>query len=246
MVVTVTDDMASIVLEAVTEQVDAGDLVSGESIKDQLDADEVGGAVGARIGESIGRTVGRTIGREVSDAITEWLRGDPNGNDGVVNALKSAVWTGVREGISEVGEQDSTLTSLASAFTDADLDEGPLGLDDDEDEDEAAAEAPAEAESTTESTASVAEDTAENDTDGDDAAEGEPTDADDVADSVDPAEVDETELSELRTETLESYLEMLSYRDLQSIAKEVDVTANLKREEMTARIVETVADSAST
>ena len=55
-------------------------------------------------------------------------------------------------------------------------------------------------------------------------------------------DVDATDLAELRRDTIEEYLETVSYRDLQSIAKDADVKANLKREEMTDRIVESVAD----
>lgn len=46
----------------------------------------------------------------------------------------------------------------------------------------------------------------------------------------------------LRRETLTDFLAVMDYRDLQSVAKDVGVRANLSREELIAGIVETVTD----
>ncbi|MHC3439296.1 hypothetical protein ACYJ1Y_14690 [Natrialbaceae archaeon A-gly3] len=61
------------------------------------------------------------------------------------------------------------------------------------------------------------------------------------------AETDvDVNLEDLRQETLEDFLSLMSYEDLQSVAKDVGVKANLSREEMTDRIIDAVDDSAAT
>ena len=50
------------------------------------------------------------------------------------------------------------------------------------------------------------------------------------------------DLREMREETYRELLEVMSYNQLQSIAKEVGVRANLSEEEMTDRIVEAFSD----
>jgi len=52
------------------------------------------------------------------------------------------------------------------------------------------------------------------------------------------SEIPIDDLDDMREETYREMLEVMSYRDLQSVAKEVDVKANLSQEEMTDRIVE--------
>lgn len=49
------------------------------------------------------------------------------------------------------------------------------------------------------------------------------------------------DLEDLRRETLEDFLDMMSYRELQSVAKDVGVKANLGQEEMTERIIDQVS-----
>lgn len=58
---------------------------------------------------------------------------------------------------------------------------------------------------------------------------------DDAAQSVD-------DLNSLREETLRELLDVMSYTELQSIAKEIDVKANLDRETMTEEIVTAFVD----
>ncbi|MCU4753505.1 hypothetical protein OB919_16190 [Halobacteria archaeon AArc-curdl1] len=263
------DDMTDIVLEEVTDQMDADDLVSGGSIKDQLDPDKLGAAVGARVGESIGRTAGQSVGRHVSIAINESIRGDADGDEAPLSVIKGAFRSGMQEAINEIGDRDSTVSSLLNALPDSEGD-GDLLEEDDEpageetDEDASTTEDAGEDETTEDKADDGQEGAKERDdeeahedgkeadedevsedeeVDGDEVGDDKAADAEDVAASVDPDEADAAELSELRTETLESYLELLSYRELQSIAKEVGVKGNLKRAEMTDRIVDTVAES---
>lgn len=65
--------------------------------------------------------------------------------------------------------------------------------------------------------------------------EKEPEDADEQETEDSDEDVEEASLPESLDE-----LEERSYRELQSLAKEVDVRANLSREEMTERLVETL------
>lgn len=52
-----------------------------------------------------------------------------------------------------------------------------------------------------------------------------------------------SDLDEVKRETYRDLLEVMSYRDLQSVAKEVGVKANAEREEMIDAIVESFAES---
>lgn len=76
---------------------------------------------------------------------------------------------------------------------------------------------------------------------GDDEAADE--DVSDNAGADSESEPGADDLEGLRKETLVEFLGIVSYSDLQSIAKDVDVRANLSREEMVERIVETVSES---
>lgn len=61
---------------------------------------------------------------------------------------------------------------------------------------------------------------------------------------VDASTVSADDLRDLKRETYRDLLEQMSYRDMQSVAKDLDVKANLGREEMTDSIVETLAGDA--
>lgn len=204
--------LTDVVVQEAQEQVDVGALVDGESVEEQIEPAKLGASVGAEIGESVGRTFGAAIGRRVYDALADVVDRDTD-TDGVLTELERAVRAGVADAIDEMREDGSIVASIASIVQESDLDESLADLvpSDRTEEEVEAGEKQAQAEETGTETP-------------------EPTD-----------EIDASDLEELRRDTLAEYLETISYRDLQDIAKEVDVKANLSREAMTDRIVDAVA-----
>ncbi|RQG90329.1 hypothetical protein EA462_10165 [Natrarchaeobius halalkaliphilus] len=79
-------------------------------------------------------------------------------------------------------------------------------------------------------------------TDDEEIPEDEAAGDDDVGDEESTSAPSGDDLEDLKRETLEDFLGLLSYEDLQSIAKDVDVPANLSREEMIDEILEAVSD----
>lgn len=63
----------------------------------------------------------------------------------------------------------------------------------------------------------------------------------DLVDRVDGDAIAPVEFQDLHEDALRELLEVMDYRDLQSVAKELDVKANLDRETMADEIVEAVA-----
>lgn len=144
--------------------------------------------------------------------------------------LGGAVGREIHDAITDRSENGTSWSGLWSDLTTAardavvDVLEGETAADGDETVDEAG----------------------ETDSHGDEAGGGDEAADEDVSD--DAGEDGESEpgagdLEGLRKETLVEFLEIVSYSDLQSIAKDVDVRANLSREEMVERIVETVSES---
>ena len=231
------DDLTDVVIDQAREQVDVQELLSGGNVADQIDSSELGAAVGASVGESLGRAFGRSVGRHVHRALSESLSSDTSREE-LVNSLKS----GIRDGIRHVSVDDGRASSIVTLVRDALVgeeekevtDDTDEMVDDGEDEDEEAIDDDAAEERSADDGEPESDDSA----DDTDSAEADPSEMD--TDDLDPSDVEIADLEELRTETLEAYLETISYRQLQTIAKDVDVTANLKREEMTDRIVDTV------
>ncbi|MFC4543745.1 hypothetical protein ACFO5R_17600 [Halosolutus amylolyticus] len=246
----------------VTNQVGVAELLGDGDIEDEIDGDEIGAAVGRRFGERIGRELGGSIGREVHEALAQGVEEEKD-----LSELRSDVTSGVKEGfgdaLDELGGREA-LESLAGSVTDGgrlggilDRDEsaGESAIEDEEapEEDETAEEdeeAPEEDETAEEDEEAPEEDeTAEEE---DEAAEKdesseEEEEAPEEEEAAEKADEDESDsepsaedLEDLRRETLADFLGVMSYQDLQSIAKDVDVKANLSREEMTDEIIETV------
>lgn len=229
--------LREVVVEEVTEQVDVGGLVDGESLQDQFDGASVGASLFGRLGERLGREIGASVGASVHEALERGLEEGESLRDLLDEVVEAA-----REGLREASEGDGLgeVRSLAGEAAEAAGLEGivPEPEADEEPEDEGEAEgadaaegAEAEADEAAEADESEAAGEAEADAEEMAEAEAEAEDGPSVGD-----------LEELRTETLRDFLSMLSYTDLQSIAKDLDVRANLSREEMTDRIVEAVAD----
>ncbi|WP_312912186.1 hypothetical protein [Natronosalvus caseinilyticus] len=217
--------LQEIVVEEALEYVDIESVLNGDGIGDEVEAGEIGAAAGARIGERFGRSIGERLGRAIQETATDAME----------------------EGLSLRTFLEELVVSLRNAIA-AWLEEfGQEGLA----ERVAASEAVGEAEDA---------DEAGDETGEADAGEGDETDTDEESESESESETEtetDTEaivengppsldtLEDLRRETLEDVLEMLSYRDLQSVAKDVGVKANLKGDEMREQIVDAVIDEES-
>lgn len=235
----VSDDtsLTDVVVSEAQQQVDVEGLIDGEGIDEQIDSAELGAAVGGELGESVGRTFGAAIGHRVQDALADVVDRETD-TDGLVAELKRAVREGIEDAIDEVRGDESLVASLASMVRERDLAEGVTdvlsGDREDVEDGERAEEEVEEGER--------AEEAAEEEP----RSEEEAEDGDERADDVEePEELDASDLEDLRRETLAEYLETLSYRDLQHVAKEVDVKANLSRDEMSDRIVDAVSDESA-
>ncbi|WP_247729161.1 hypothetical protein [Halovivax limisalsi] len=248
------DTMTEVVVEEATERLDVRGLVDGESLQDQVDSARVGRAVGARLGEAAGRQLGAAVGRRVHETLADVDR-ETNPRD-LGRGLAGAVRGGVSDAVSTSRERGSALATLVDSARDAGLGsalaellEGEPGESEteaskpDETESEPEGQEPDSHGETDELDSGEAEQ-AKTDTG---ASEGEETDSDgepveDEVDEIDAEDVEVDDLESFQTDTLRAYLETISYRDLQSIAKDLDVKANLARDEMTDRILETAGD----
>ena len=236
--------VAGVVAEEVNDQLDVADLLGDGQLEEQLDAQAIGAAVGREFGASIGRELGETIGREVQQTVSEGIEREQGPRE-IAADVKTATADALLSGLAGLDGRDSLVSLLRSVG-----DEGGLGdrladavpaepLEDEAADGEAEVEEAAEDEGTEEASDEEAE------TDDESAEEGgESTDTDDGG--TGPGEPQVEELEELRQETLEDFLELMSYRDLQSVAKDVGVKANLGREEMTDRIIEQVSAGEAT
>ncbi|MFP8954082.1 hypothetical protein ACLI4Z_14110 [Natrialbaceae archaeon A-arb3/5] len=230
---------------------------------------EFGERVGREVGEAIGREIHVTIAEgienerslgEIRSDLTTAVRtafDDLLTESGVSDSVESLAQgalgeTGLEDALgddeADADDEDEsdetgireTVESAAGEVTDDSVLDDVLESDEAEektDEDEAAVDAEAE-----EDDSEAVEDA---DEEGDDseaeAAEDETAESADEED--DGPSVDD--LEGLRTETLEDFLGVMSYQNLQSIAKDVDVKANLSREEMIDEIVATVTEDES-
>lgn len=224
-----SDSMTEVVVEEASNQLDAEGLIGGDSLQEQVDSAEVGRAVGARFGETIGQQIGAAIGRRVQETLADI--DEEAGPRDVGGDLVSAVREGFGDALSESRDRGAALSAVADSVQETDLGSqvaGALG---------AAGDASADADSETETTDADSD----SETDESSGLSDVPSPADAV-DEMDAEELDVDDLESFQTETLEEYLRTIPYRDLQSIAKEVGVTANITQEEMTERIVDAVTD----
>lgn len=175
----------------------------------------------SRLGESIGTQFGEAAGRELGAAIGRRVHEvlvETVENEADDGSLVDTLKRGVRTGITDALEGVDGESTIVSSLA-------SIVQDEDEEETEAADEEETEDEATE--------------------ATDEAADVEDEPEALELEDVDASDLAELRQDTIEEYLETISYRELQSIAKDVDVKANLARDEMTARIVETVTDESA-
>lgn len=234
-------ELKDMVAEEVSKQVDVTDMLGDGAIENGVDGGDIGASVGRRFGERMGRKLGSEIGREVHETVSEGLEEGKQ-----LGEIRSELATGVRDAFrTSLRDVDGSgsLSSMAKRVSDGTglegfkRDETDTG-DGSDSESDAQAQSEPDAASEDE-TVDVEADTAAEESSEEPDASGEPG-AEQEGPALELADQSVSDLQELRRDTLEDFLGVLSYSDLQSIAKDVDVTANLSREEMTAEIIETV------
>lgn len=186
------------------------DSLETEDIASMLDTEATAESIGRDLGRRVGREAGAIVGRELGGSVAVDIRERK----------------GLRTILANV--RDRVVELLTALLRNVDIEPAVSRLID-------ASKSLLSDRSAGDLLGSVAPDM-ERDDDGDEstAADDDQPDLDDT----DPSELSADQLQEMREETYREFLEEMSYRDLQSIAKEIDVKANLSRDEMTERITD--------
>lgn len=213
-----------------------GSAVDPDEIESMLEDDSVD-AVGRELGSRIGREVGARTGAALGPAVARDIRERKSIREILRNAAQRLVKivaelfrsADFRTGVSRVVEVGRDVASKDSVS-------GGLGsvLPGSRTDSEAGESEDAEAEVEDESEAGETESGEEESEEGD--AEGG-TEASSDDGTLSGADLSADEMRELKEETYKELLEAMSYRDLQSLAKDVGVKANLAQDELTDRIV---------
>ncbi|WP_227375161.1 hypothetical protein [Haladaptatus halobius] len=226
-------DPKEAVTDELTEQVDVSSLMTGDSVAEQVD----GASLGRAFGEAVGAFAGRRLGRIAVDRVVSKLpfrsEDDHEGERSPLRRLASAFVVALGRTLRRPQFREPIEDALRGY-----VEEREEALDEAEKTAQQAAE---EAAGTVEEAAGEAADTAEETT------EGAATEAKEAAEDVTDAGVGDLtadDVQAIKEETYRELLETMEYSELQSIAKEVGVKANLKREEILDAIVEEFNDGA--
>lgn len=236
--------LQELVAEEVTEQLDVADLIDGGSIEDGIDAGEIGASVGRQFGEQLGRTIGASVGGEIHDTLSSAFESGTDAADGE-GEEEGEDGDGNGDGDTKTTADSLTLKQLLAELVTAIRTGFVTALDDSNARDSVESIAQNVTEGT--SLEGVFETSSETEQTQEDEADDESGDEEagtaDAGDQDADTELEQApeDLENLRRETLVDFLGVMSYQDLQSVAKEVGVKANLSREEMTDEIIETVA-----
>ncbi|WP_458188783.1 hypothetical protein [Haladaptatus sp. NG-WS-4] len=216
------------VTDELTDQVDVGSLVSGDSVSDQVD----GASLGRTFGESVGALAGRQLGRVVVGRVASKLGlRDDEGDRSSFGRLASAFVVALGRTLSQPQFREPIEDALRGYVEQREAAEKTLD----------------EAKETAEEAAEMAEETVEDGADeASDAAEESTDEATDAASTVDASDLDPDDVQAIREETYRDLLETMEYSELQSLAKEVDVKANLQHDELVDAIVEEFNDESET
>lgn len=188
--------------------------VDADELESLVSGDEAVESVGRELGSRVGAELGSTAGRELGALVVRDVRERERLRTILVDVARRFVE--LLAALLRNADVGSAVSRLRDAF------DGATDVTDDVDE--ATDDADAEAENDETETA-----------DGEDA---ETTDGE----GDEHAGISADDLEEMREETYRELLEVMSYRDMQSIAKELDVKANLSEEELTDRIVDQFAE----
>lgn len=217
-----TPDPKEAITDELSDQVDVGSLVKGESVGDQVD----GESLGRSFGESVGALAGRKLGRVAAGQLLSKLpfQGSDDENPSLLGRLASAFVVALGKTLRKPQFRDPIESSLREYVEKR---ESTETLDD--------------AKKTTEE---VVESLGEDEDEDEESDEKESDEGDTDKEDTDAADVDlnPDDVQAIREETYRELLETMDYSELQSVAKEVDVKANLGRDEMVDAIVEQFND----
>ena len=227
----------STIAESVRESV-AGTL-DWDELESMLEGDTPR-AVGRELGARLGRKYGAVVGRELGAVVAVDIR-DRKGPRAILADVKQRFLELLRS-LLRSADLASGLSRLRELGTTLDVSGGAVELLETVvpgEGDGAGENGAGESEAGAEESASEAPET-------DETEASETTDGDEVTDQDEAADgdgggiagVSAVDIDEMRAETYRELLEVMSYSDLQSIAKEVGVKANLGKEKMIDRIVE--------
>lgn len=192
--------------------------IGENDVSSWLESEGTTRSAGREVGRQIGRTVGAIIGRELGAVVAVDVR-DRKG----IRVILSDMWHRLTELLASTlrnADVDSIVSTLVDRGRTLVAEEG-IGesLESMGDEDDRA-----------------------DDTDGGETPTTTDADGSSVDDSA--SDLSASDLQELREETYRELLEVMSYRDLQSIAKEVGVKANLSQDELIERVAEQFTEEA--
>lgn len=193
------------VTDEVTDQVDAGDVVTGNAITDQLD--------GAKLGRAVGEAVGASLGRRAGDLLFGRLLSKLGIGDGEQSTRTGRVLSAVGVALARTLSKPQFRDPLESAVRD--LVESREAAGEESDGEEADGEESAGEE-----------------------AEGEEGEGDEES----APEIDAETLRSLKRDTYRDLLDRMDYSELQSLAKDAGVKANLKRDDLVDTLVEEFGD----
>ncbi|KZN25081.1 hypothetical protein A4G99_00650 [Haladaptatus sp. R4] len=217
-----TPDPKEAITDELSDQVDVGSLVKGESVGDQVD----GESLGRSFGESVGALAGRKLGSLAAGRLRSKLpfRSGDDESQSLLGRLASAFVVALGKTLRKPQFRDPIESSLREY---AEKREATETLDD-----------------AKETTEEVVESLGEDEDEGEESDEKESDEKESDEGGTDAADVDlnPDDVQAIREETYRELLETMDYSELQSVAKEVDVKANLGRDEMVDAIVEQFND----
>jgi len=198
------------VREPLARAIDANEIES--LLEGDTTAESVGRELGSRVGRELGSRVGRELGAVVAVDVRE--RAAPRTIlDDVARRLREMLAALVRN--ADVGSAVSRLVDLSETVA-----------------------ADGAAEAVLETALPGAEASEEATGDEDDDSEADEDDDSGADDDTSVSDLSAEDLQAMKEDTYRELLDVMSYRDLQSVAKEVGVKANLSREEMVDQITE--------
>ncbi|MGA9402519.1 hypothetical protein [Haladaptatus sp.] len=208
-----TPDPKEAITDELSDQVDVGSLVKGESVGDQVD----GQSLGRSFGESVGALAGRKLGRVAAGQLLSKLpfQGSDDENPSLLGRLASAFVVALGKTLRKPQFRDPIESSLREYVEKR---ESTETLDD-----------------AKETTEEVVESLGEGE---DEDGESDEKESDEGGTDAADVDLNPDDVQAIREETYRELLETMDYSELQSVAKEVDVKANLGRDEMVDAIVE--------
>lgn len=221
-----SESLSSDTVEEVRDAVSGA--VDGDDLSSLLDGEDGAGSVGRELGARAGRELGATIGRELGELVAADVM---DGKE--PRAILADVKRRVRDLLLEL-LRDLDVDALVSRLTDAVGGVVSGGSPTDAVDSLLPEEDGSDGESVESGGAEGTEESQETDEAGAEDQQG----GDESIPDGDLSSLSADDLSSLKEDTYRELLEVLSYRDLQSIAKEVGVKANLGEDEMTDRIIE--------